>query len=110
MTIIFGKLISIIFIIAILGVPIIDPLNLTILFVGTILILFSDFKKVTLKKNKLLIFLVSIFIVSNQFLPKVQIEEASNLILFKKEENLALKKALPDEIYHKFKNYFKFHF
>ena len=39
MKIILCKLISILFIVKILGFPIIDPINLVVLFIGTILII-----------------------------------------------------------------------
>ena len=75
MKIILCKLISILFIVKILSFPIIDPINLVVLFIGTILIIFSDFKKFKFQNNKLLILLISFSIISNQFLPKVEIEE-----------------------------------
>ena len=80
MKIILCKLISILFIVKILGFPIIDPINLVVLFIGTILIIFSDFKKFKFQNNKLLILFISFSIISNQFLPKVEIEEGSNFI------------------------------
>ena len=110
MKIIFGKLISILFIITVLGFPVIEPIKLVVLFIGTILIIFGDFNKFKLRKNKFLIFLISFFIISNHFLPKVEIEEGSNFILFQNGENNALKRALPDKIYKKFKKDFQFYY
>ena len=110
MKIIFGKLISILFIITVLGFPVIEPIKLVVLFIGTILIIFSDFKKFKFQNNKLLILLISFSIISNQFLPKVEIEEGSNFILFKNGENVTLKKGLPDKIYQKFKNDFQINY
>ena len=108
MKIIFGKLISILFIITVLGFPVIEPIKLVVLFIGTIIIIFCNFNKFKLKKNKFLIFLISFFIISNHFLPKVEIEEGSNFILFQNGENNALKRALLDKIYKKFKKIFNF--
>ena len=50
MKIIFGKLISILFIITVLGFPVIEPIKLVVLFIGTIIIIFGDFNKFKLRK------------------------------------------------------------
>lgn len=101
------KFLCILFLIKILGFPVIDAISLLVLFVLTISIVFSEIKTFKFRKNILFITSIPLFVITSQFLPQAKIEEGSNFILFKKGENPSLEKALPKEIYQKFKNDFQ---
>ena len=100
---VFLKSLAIIFITYILKPPILDPLMIFSWFLGTIIIIFGDFKrKQPIKNFFFLIFLIFLSI-STSFFPKVNIEQGSNFILFENNNDNALKSFLPREIYSSFK-------
>ena len=102
MHIFFLKLLSIIFITSILEPPILDPIKILIWFVSIVIIILSKFEKIDLKNSLKYILVLPILTLIVFQLPKVEIQEGSNFILFKNKENKALKSILPDQIYSKF--------
>ena len=98
----FFKLLSIIFITSILEPPILDPIKIIIWFVSIVIIILSKFEKIDLKNSLKYILVLPILTLIVFQLPKVEIQEGSNFILFKNKENEALKSILPNQIYSKF--------
>ena len=97
----FLKLLSI-FLLLILEPPILDPIKIIIWFVSIVIIIFSKFEQIDLKNSLKYILVLPILTLIVFQLPKVEIQEGSNFILFKNKENKALKSILPNQIYSKF--------